>query len=425
MGGLIDVLDEADDNQQLGVRRRVLRIVAAIFVVQGILALVISIRAKRAERERASKRPERYPHRSFDPIRLDDCGTDVQLYMRGPDLLADQIAAIDEAKDEVLFETFIYVDDVSGRAMRDALARARERDVRVYVLWDWLLSDKSVTEEYFAPGTFAYPFRRITPTNALRPDNILRDHRKVLVVDQQVAFVGGYNIGDEYLQWRDTHLRLRGPAAREFANAFCDFWNDHVPSMAPRLPNVAGRTWDPHVLVHRNDPSLAIFPIRGMYIEAIDRAASRVWITNAYFVPDRSFRRALATAARRGVDVRVMLPARSNHPLTDTLAHGIFSDLLGAGVRVFLYRDFMVHAKTAVIDDAWVTVGTANLDRWSMLGNYEINVEVRSPRLARQVAEMYEFDIDNCDELHLEGWDRRPLAWKASERLLATFAPLM
>jgi cardiolipin synthase len=103
----------------------------------------------------------------------------------------------------------------------------------------------------------------------------------------------------------------------------------------------------------------------------------------------------------------------------------MFSELLGAGVRVFLYRDFMVHAKTALIDDEWVTIGTANLDRWSMLGNYEINVEVRSANLARQVAEMYELDLDYCDELNLDGWHRRPASWKASEWLLGSLAPFM
>src|SRR5690606_12518292 len=121
-----------------------------------------------------------------------------------------------------------------------------------------------------------------------------------------------------------------------------------------------------------------IFPIRGMYLEAIDRAEQRIWITNSYFVPDRAFRETLCLAAMRGVDVRVLLPARSNHALTDLLAHGMFEELLLHGVRIFLYEPSMLHAKTALIDSTWCTVGTANLDRWSMLGNHEVNVEIRS-----------------------------------------------
>ena len=103
----------------------------------------------------------------------------------------------------------------------------------------------------------------------------------------------------------------------------------------------------------------------------------------------------------------------------------MFDELLSAGARVFLYRDFMLHAKTAVIDSSWSTVGTANLDRWSMLGNHEINLEVRSTRVAEQLAAIYELDLTNCDEIHLDGWRRRPLHWRASERVLRSLAPLM
>jgi cardiolipin synthase len=413
-------------DQPLHVRRRIATGFTIFVVVQVIVAVLISVRARYAERRRAAHRPATYPSATFEPVLLQDAEDVVQLYMRGDELMRDMIAAIDAAEEEVLFETFIWIDDPSGRAMRDALARAFARGVRVYVLWDWALSDHAITPAFFPTGMHAYPFKKIKPgLGALRPSNILRDHRKVVVIDNHVSFIGGYNVGDEFLSWRDTHLRIEGVDSRELANAFGDFWNTHVPPMAPRLPNVEGRTWNPHVLVHRNDPSQGIFPIRGMYLEAIDRASERIWITNAYFVPDRAFRAALTDAARRGVDVRVLLPQRSNHPLTDTLAHGMFEDLLHAGVRVFLYRDFMVHAKTAIIDSEWATVGTANLDRWSMLGNYEINAEIRGPRLVMQMAQMYELDLESCDEITLDGWRRRPARMRASERILRSLAPLM
>lgn len=404
-----------------------LAIALSIFVtIQAILAVIISMRAKRAERARVASRPATYPSREFEPIVLQQRGDGAQLYMRGDRLLEDIVAAIDGAAKRVLFETFIWVNDATGIAVRDALARAADRGVKVFVLWDWVLSDRSIDDAFFPPNVEAHAFKPLgLNPGSLRLRNAIRDHRKVIVVDDHDAFVGGYNIGDEYLGWRDTHLRITGSAALEVANAFVDFWNQHVPSMATRLPNVEGRIWDKSVIVHRNDPSLAIFPIRGMYVEAIDRASERIWMTNAYFVPDRYFRAGLCAAARRGVDVRIMLPARSNHPLTDVLAHGMFTELLGAGVRIFLYRNFMVHAKTAVIDHSWTTIGTANLDRWSMLGNYEINLEVRDRELATQVREMFELDLEYCDELHLEGWHRRPVSWKMSERILSSLSPLM
>jgi cardiolipin synthase len=411
---------------QRALRRRLVKLGAWFALVQAIVAGVVLLRGRWAQRRRDANRPATYPSRSFEPVLLEQSDDEVRLYMRGEELLEDLVTAHDDAQHEILFETFIWVDDTSGRAVRDALARALDRGVRVYVLWDWLMSDHGIDESFFPDGIEVHAFKRIShPVGMLRPSNVLRDHRKMVVIDQRVAFVGGYNVGDEYLQWRDTHLRLEGLAAREVANAFGDFWNQHTPALATHLPNVTDRPWDPHVLVHRNDPTMAVFPIRGMYLEAIDRAEERVWLTNAYFVPDRAFRGALTDAARRGVDVRVLLPARSNHPLTDQLAHGMFDELLSAGVRVFLYRDFMLHAKTAMIDSTWVTVGTANLDRWSMIGNHEVNLEIRSPRLAGQLAEMFEVDLDNCDEVHLEGWRRRPLLWRTSERVLRSLAPLM
>lgn len=408
------------------IRRRAIRLWAVFAFIQAIVASVIMIRAKYAERRRAAQRPPTYPCMELPKVRLDHAESDVRLYMRGDSLIEDMVGAIERAEREILVETFIWRDDRAGRLMRDALARAADRGVAVYVLWDWFMSDHDLVDGFFPDAIEVYPFKEIRANlSALRPGNILRDHRKVLVVDTVIAFAGGYNFGDEYLDWRDTHLRVEGAAARELANAFVDFWNHHTPALATRLGPVLDRPWDPQVLVHRNDPTLAIFPIRGMYMEAIDRAQERAWITTAYFVPDRSFREALTDAARRGVDVRVLLPARSNHPLTDVLAHGMFEELLTAGVRIFLYRDFMLHAKTAVVDHTWTTVGTANLDRWSMLGNYEINLEVRSTRLAEHVAAVFELDLTNCDEVHLDGWKRRPVSWKLSERILRGLAPLM
>lgn len=419
--------DESDQSViDLALRRRLIKLGVLFVIVQSIVAAIVVIRARFNDRRNESNRPATYPSRGFEPVLVEQTDDEVRLYMRGDDLLHDMVDAIDAAEHEVLFETYIWIDDAAGRAVRDALGRAVARGVRTLVLWDWLQSDRSIDESFFPAGVEVHAFKRVKPgPGVLRPSNMLRDHRKLLVVDQRIAFCGGYNIGTMFLQWRDTHLRLEGRAAREVANAFADFWNHHTPTHATRLPNVTDRPWDPHVVVHRNDPSLAIFPIRGMYLEAIDRAEQRVWITTAYFVPDRAFRASLAEAARRGVDVRVLLPARSNHPLTDQLAHGMFEELLAAGARVFLYRDFMLHAKTAVIDSAWSTIGTANLDRWSMLGNHEINLEVRSARVADQVAAMYELDLTNCDEIHLDGWRRRPLHWRASERVLRSLAPLM
>jgi cardiolipin synthase len=265
-----------------------------------------------------------------------------------------------------------------------------------------------------------------SPLDATSLKNWFRDHRKILVVDDDVAFVGGYNIGSLFNGgWRDTHARMHGSCVGEVKNAFVDFWNAHRLEHHTPLPEVVGRSWQPHVLVHRNDPYMRIFPIRGMYLEAIDRAQHHVYMTHAYFVPDRAFRRGLADAAARGVDVRVLVPWRSNHVVADWLARRFFADLMDAGVRLFAYRDIMIHAKTATIDGLWSTVGTANIDRLSLYGNYEVNLEIHSQSIARQMEAMFHLDTTNAFEIDPERWSRRPPHVKFAERALESLAPLV
>jgi cardiolipin synthase len=161
-----------------------------------------------------------------------------------------------------------------------------------------------------------------------------------------------------------------------------------------------------------------------MYISAIDRAERRIRLTNAYFIPDRTLRRALKAAAQRGVDVQVLLPWISNHPLADWMARGLFTELLGAGIRLFGYRT-MLHAKTCTIDGQWSTIGTANLDRLSSVGNYEMNAEIYSSALAEQMEQLFESDKANATELTLETWAARPWYAKVSERVLAPLGVFM
>ena len=245
-------------------------------------------------------------------------------------------------------------------------------------------------------------------------------------VDGKVAFLGGYNIGSLYAAgWRDTHVRVRGVAAREVDNAFVDFWNSHRTGDLPEIVPNKERDWNPAVRVRRNDPYMRIFPIRGMYLEAIDRANSHVYLTHAYFVPDRALKAHLIEAARRGVDVQMLVPEQSNHVTADWLARRHFHELLEAGVRIFRYKHIMIHSKTATVDGLWSTIGSANIDRYSMLGNYELNIEVYSRSLAAQMERMFEVDKTNAEELTLVEWENRPLPAKIVEQTLANLSPLV
>jgi cardiolipin synthase len=168
-----------------------------------------------------------------------------------------------------------------------------------------------------------------------------------------------------------------------------------------------------------------VFPIRGMYLEAINRASRNIWLTQAYFLPDQDFVDALKDASRRGVDVRLLVPLKSNHIVADWISRGYFSQLLDAGVRVLRYRDAMVHAKTATVDGTWCTVGTANIDRLSLQGNYEINLEAIDQELAKQLEDIFLVDQSNCLELTSGEWEARDLHRKFTEAFLKPLRPLL
>jgi cardiolipin synthase len=225
------------------------------------------------------------------------------------------------------------------------------------------------------------------------------DHRKLLVVDGTTGFLGGYNIGSLYAtQWRDTHLGLRGPAAAELARSFIAFWNRFCPA-PERITQPSHAPVDSRLTICQNETMRLSFPIRDLHIAAIDRAEQFILLTTAYFVPDRMLRDALKAAAARGVDVRVLVPWVSNHILADWISHSYFTDLLRGGVRIFGYRYTMLHAKTCTIDGQWSTVGTCNLDRLSLVGNYEINIAIYSPEFAGQMSALFAEDTSEVFEL--------------------------
>jgi cardiolipin synthase len=168
-----------------------------------------------------------------------------------------------------------------------------------------------------------------------------------------------------------------------------------------------------------------MFPIRSMYLQAIGRATGNIWLTHAYFIPDQDFVDGLRDAAARGVDVRLLLPLKSNHIVADWISRGYFSQLLHAGVRIFRYRDAMVHAKTATIDGNWSTIGTANIDRLSLTGNYEINVEVIDEQMAALLEEIFRTDESNSLELTLSEWEARDLHRKFTEHVLTPLRPFL
>ena len=410
----------------LTLRRLGVRVFLALTALQ---ALIVGVLVAMAEfRKRRQGPREGFPWEDQPEIKLESGEDRLKIFSYGVDLYSAMLEEIEAAEGEIFVGTFIWKGDEVGRRFVEALARKAEEGVEVYVVFDGLAN-------VFVPPSFKrFPekihrlhFRPLSgPAKIVNPRNIFRFHRHVMSVDGTVAFLGGYNIGSLYAAgWRDTHVRVRGDAAREVDNAFVDFWNAHRTGDLPRIVPGKKRDWNPAVRVRRNDPYMRIFPIREMYLEAIDRANSHVYLTHAYFVPDRALRAHLIDATERGVDVQLLVPEQSNHVTADWLARRHFHDLLQAGVRIFLYKHIMIHSKTATVDGLWSTIGSANIDRYSMLGNYELNLEVYSRYLADQMERMFELDKTNAEELTPEKWEHRPLPAKLVERVLASLSPLV
>ena len=338
------------------------------------------------------------------------------------------LEAIDTAQESIYLETYIWKDDAVGQEFQEHLARKAEEGVEVYVIFDSfgnLVIPRSFKSS-FHPAMHVLEYRAMRrPWQMLDPRRYALDHRKLLIVDGTTSFIGGYNLGALYAtQWRDTHLSLRGPGATEFARAFIGFWNRFCPA-DKQITQQYHHQFDALITVSQNEAMRASFPIRDMYIAAIDEAEQSILLTTAYFVPDHMLLDALKAAARRGVDVRVLVPWESNHVVADWIVHSYFTYCLQGGIRIFGYRYTMLHAKTCTIDEQWSTVGTCNLDRLSLVGNYEINVAVYSTAFAGQMSALFAEDTAERFELTMEQWKSRPWYNKVSERILAPLRFMM
>ncbi|HEU5035664.1 MAG TPA: phospholipase D-like domain-containing protein [Nocardioides sp.] len=403
------------------------RTLLAVFGIQ--LALALGMTLVDSYRRRG-KKGKPFPVTAPREVKVGD-GT-LTTYTYGRDLYDAMLGAIEKAQRQILFETYIWKGDEVGERFKAALAAAADRGVEVYVIYDG-----------FANLVVSPRFKRFPPSIKVLRYPIYpagwkffdlarygRDHRKILVVDDAVGFVGGYNVGTAYAtEWRDTHVRITGPGVWDLKRAFADFWNLNRrrrlgTSERPLLLETAS-TWEPRIRFHRNVPRLWMFPIRSMYIEAINRASTNIWMTAAYFCPDQDFVDAMKDAAARGVDVRLLVPLKSNHIVADWISRGYFSQLLNAGVRIFRFRDAMVHAKTSTIDGTWSTVGTTNVDRLSLQGNYEINLEVYDDDFAANLEEIFRTDESNCLELTHHEWEARDLHRKFTEMILGPLRPLL
>ena len=391
-------------------------IVSQVFVVFAS-AIITSFRRRRPQQPFSeSRQPE---------ILIDD--NKLQIFTYGMELYRAMLQDIETAEFSICLESFIWKGDAIGQAFKDAITKKAESGVHVYVIYDG-----------FANLVVPRPFKKFSDAvhvlvyrswrrwlDVLDPRRLARDHRKVLIIDRRIGYTGGYNIGDLYGEkWRDTHVRVEGPSAQNLYASFTDLWNEQASRRSYPL-EVADASIIPNIRIYENNPVQLTFPIRSLYIDAIDLARHNIYLTTPYFIPDRFVLRSLIRAANRGVNIQLMIPERSNHLLADWLARTYFTKCLKQGIKVFLYQSAMIHAKTATVDGKWTTVGTANLDRLSLVGNYEINMEFLDDQVAASMESIFLNDLTYCRELKLSEWVHRPLAQKMGELVLSPLWPFL
>lgn len=384
-------------------------------------------------------------------------GNRIEVYTSGDRAFAAMREAIRGARSELLVESYIWRDDATGRELLDELCRAVERGVTVRALADALGSFETRREFWREMAARGIETRRFHPLVAELWNQLYRDHRKILVADRTIAFTGGMNIMEEsgsfpfggrgtgagsraapsgpragVEPWRDTHLRVEGPVAREMAVVFAEGWERArgTPFEIDPPPEAAGEARGEEgegarVLVLDSRPNRGYAEAASILTAIVTAARERVWITNAYFAPRRAAVRILGSAARRGVDVRLLLPGMTDVPIVRHAGHGFYKALLGHGVRIFEYQPAILHAKSMVADGLASVVGSTNLDFRSFHFNAECNLVILDRPTGVRLEQAFEDDLAQSEEIVLESWQRRGALHKLGDRLARTLSPLL
>jgi cardiolipin synthase len=372
-------------------------------------------------------------------------GNKVTLLVDGPATYAAMFKAIQDARDHINLETFIIEDDEVGRRFTDLLLQKQAEGIQVNLIYDSVGS-------FSTPAPFFQRLRdggiQVVEFNPINPFKVHKkwilahpDHRKILIVDGKVVITGGINISQVYssrpfrrdrdeqapMPWRDTDVQIEGPAVAEFQKFFLDTW------LKQKRPKLSERNYFPDLKEEGNALVRAVGSTPGqsnritfiMYVSAITFAEYSVHLTNAYFIPDDQILSAFTDAARRGVDVKIILPAITDSQLVLHAQRYNYSELLKSGVKLYERRNALLHAKTAVIDGVWSTVGSTNMDFWSLLSDDEVNAVILSREFAIEMEKMFAGDIAESDQIKWEEWKERPLLPRIREWFAHLFSHWM
>ena len=365
-------------------------------------------------------------------------GNKVTLLTDGPITYAAIFQAIEAAQDHINLETYIFADDDLGERLAAALSRKQAEGVQVNIIYD-AVGSLTTPETFFATlKGRGIQILKFNPVNPLENPGIRsvnqRDHRKILIVDGKVAFTGGVNITSAYSRsafrkpkrkevdiensaWRDTHIRIEGPAVTGLQKLFMGTWQrQNGPALSPRNYFPALTTQGDHIArVIGSTSSDKEFDVYKILLSAIQNADNYIHITNAYFIPDKHLLTAIKQAADRGVEIKMVLPSYTDSGAVFHAGRSHYTTLLESGIKIYERRHALLHAKTMVIDGVWSTVGSANLDMRSFFHNDEVNVVILGSQFAGEMEALFQKDLQDSDEVSLEQWEQRPLWQRLKE----------
>jgi len=363
-------------------------------------------------------------------------------------LLADGYAtytamfkALQNAKDHINLESYIIEDDEVGRKFADLLLQKQAEGVQVNLIYDSVGSVNTPVaffQRLRDGGIQVIEFNPVNPLKAREQWELIhRDHRKILIIDGKVAIIGGINISEVYsssplkrkqnenapVHWRDTDIQIEGPAVAEFQKLFLDTW---VKQNGPKLSE---RNYFPHLKEAGNVLVRVVGSTPGetnripyiVYVSALSFAEHSIHMTNSYFIPDDQIVKALTDAAERGVDVKIILPGITDSQLSLYAQRYYYSGLLKSGVKIYERNTSLLHAKTAVVDSVWSTVGSTNMDFLSLLHNDEVNAVILSHEFAVEMEKMFVSDLADSRQIQLDEWKQRPLLPRIREWFVNLF----
>jgi cardiolipin synthase A/B len=367
-------------------------------------------------------------------------GNKVTLLADGQATYAAMFKALRNAKDHINLESYIIEDDETGHKFSDLLLQKQAGGVQVNLIYDCVGSmntPASFFQRLRDGGIQVVGFNPVNPLKAREEWGLThRDHRKILIADGKIAIIGGINISEVYsssplkrkqnekapIRWRDTDIQIEGPAVAEFQKLFQDTW------LKQKGPKLSERNYFPALKEAGNVLVRVVGSTPGetnripfiVYVSAIIFAEHSIHVTNSYFIPDDQIIEAFTDAAERGVDVRIILPGITDSPLVLHAQRYFYSRLLKSGVKLYEHSTSLLHAKTAVVDKVWSTVGSTNMDYLSLLSNDEVNAVILSQEFAVEMEKMFVRDLADSRQIQLEEWGKRPL----SQRIRECFAHL-